>query len=52
VVAATDLDPGRCAALAKAVGARKTYPSCEEMIQDKEIEAVYTRTRSAPRSRF
>ncbi|MBT7958836.1 MAG: gfo/Idh/MocA family oxidoreductase, partial [Akkermansiaceae bacterium] len=30
VVAATDLDPGRCAALAKAVGAKKTYPSCEE----------------------
>ena len=45
VVAATDLDPGRCAGLARAVGARKTYPSCEEMIQqDKEIEAVYIAT--------
>jgi len=45
VVSATDLDPGRCAELAKAVGARKTYPSCEEMIsKDKEIEAVYIAT--------
>ena len=44
VVAATDLDPGRCAALAKAVGAPKTYPSCEEMIKDKSIEAIYIAT--------
>lgn len=44
VVAATDLDPARCTALAKAVGAKKTYPSCEEMIKDKEIEAVYIAT--------
>ena len=44
VVAATDLDPGRCAALAKAVGAKKTYPSCEEMIKDKSIEAIYIAT--------
>lgn len=44
VVAATDLDPGRCAALAGAVGAKKTYPSCEEMIKDKNIEAIYIAT--------
>lgn len=45
VVAATDLDPTRCAQLAKAVGAPRTYPSCEEMIkQDKDIEAVYIAT--------
>jgi len=45
VVAATDLDPGRCAGLARAVGAKKTYTSCEEMIaKDKEIEAVYIAT--------
>ena len=45
VVAATDLDPNRCEALARAVGAKKTYPSCEEMItKDKEIEAVYIAT--------
>ena len=45
VVAATDLDPARCANLAKAVGAKKTYASCEEMIEkDKDIEAVYIAT--------
>ena len=45
VVAATDLDPTRCAQLAKAVGAPKTYPSCEEMIkQEKGMEAVYIAT--------
>ena len=44
VVAATDLDPDRCAALAREVGAKKTYPSCEEMIKDKNIEAIYIAT--------
>lgn len=45
VVAASDLFPDRCAALAKAVGAKKTYASCEEMFEkDKEIEAVYIAT--------
>jgi len=44
VVAASDLDAGRCAGLARAVGAKKTYPSCEEMIKDKSIEAVYIAT--------
>ena len=44
VVAATDLDPNRCAQLAQRVGAKKTYPSCEEMIKDKEIEAIYIAT--------
>jgi len=45
VVAATDLDRERCTQLAKAVGAEKTYPSCEDMIRrDKEIEAIYVAT--------
>ena len=44
VVAAEDLDPGRCNALAKAVGAPKTYASCEEMIKNKNIEAIYVAT--------
>ncbi len=45
VVAATDLSPDRCAALAQAVGAKKTYASCEEMYdKDKEIEAVFIAT--------
>ena len=52
VVAATDLDPGRCAALAKAVGAKKTYPSCEEMIKDREIEAVFIATDAPSHARL
>ena len=52
VVAATDLDPGRCAALAKAVGAKKTYPSCEEMIKDKSIEAIYIATDAPSHARL
>ena len=52
VVAATDLDPERCAALAKAVGAPKTYPSCEEMIKDKSIEAIYIATDAPSHARL
>jgi hypothetical protein len=52
VVAATDLDPGRCAALAKAVGAKKTYSSCEEMIKDKSIEAIYIATDAPSHARL
>ena len=52
VVAATDLDPRRCAALAKAVGAKKTYPSCEEMIKDKSIEAVFIATDAPSHARL
>ncbi len=52
VVAATDLDPGRCKALAKAVGAKKTYPSCEEMIKDKSIEAIYIATDAPSHARL
>jgi len=52
VIAATDLDPGRCAGLAKAVGASKTYPSCEEMIKDKRIEAIYIATDAPSHARL
>jgi predicted dehydrogenase len=52
VVAATDLDPDRCAALAKALGAKKTYPSCEEMIKDKSIEAIYIATDAPSHARL
>ena len=52
VVAATDLDPKRCADLATSVGAKKTYPSCEEMIEDKEIEAVYIATDAPSHARL
>ena len=49
VVAATDLDPERCQKLAKIVGAKRTYPSAEEMI-DKEggnMDAVFIATDAA-----
>jgi predicted dehydrogenase len=52
VVAATDLDSQRCASLAKAVGAKKTYPSCEEMIKDKSIEAIYIATDAPSHARL
>lgn len=52
VVAATDLDPARCAALAQAVGAKKTYPSCEEMIKDPSIEAIYIATDAPSHARL
>ena len=44
VVAVTDLIPKRCAGLAKACRCEKTYPSCEEMITDDQIEAVFLAT--------
>ncbi|MDA3925474.1 MAG: Gfo/Idh/MocA family oxidoreductase [Kiritimatiellae bacterium] len=45
VLAAADLFSDRCAELAKQVGAKKTYASCEEMYEkDKEIEAVFIAT--------
>ena len=44
VVAVTDLIPARRAGLAKACGCKKTYPSCEEMIKDDKIEAVFIAT--------
>ncbi len=52
VVAASDLDPGRCADLARVVGAQKTYPSCEEMIKDKSIEAIYIATDAPSHARL
>lgn len=52
VVAVTDLDPARCAGLAKACRCKKTYPSCEEMIKDKDIEAVYIATDAPSHARL
>ncbi|NNJ26341.1 Gfo/Idh/MocA family protein [Alienimonas chondri] len=52
VAAATDLDPGRCAELAGAVGAKKTYPSCEEMIKDRSVEAVFIATDAPSHARL
>ena len=44
VVAVSDLIPERCAELSKVVKCEKTYPSLEEMVKDKEIEAIYVAT--------
>lgn len=52
VVAVTDLNPDRCAALAKACRCEKTYPSCEEMIQDDTIEAVFIATDAPSHARL
>ncbi|MBV5313155.1 MAG: Gfo/Idh/MocA family oxidoreductase [Prolixibacteraceae bacterium] len=44
VVAVSDLIPERCAAMAKACNCSKTYPSLEELVKDKTIEAVFVAT--------
>lgn len=52
VVAVTDLDPNRCAGLAQACRCRKTYPSCEEMVKDDNIEAVFIATDAPSHARL
>jgi len=52
VVAVTDLIPERCAGLAKACRCEKTYPSCEEMIKDDNIEAVFIATDAPSHARL
>lgn len=47
VVSCSDLNPERCATLQERVGAKKAYPSCEEMIRhasEDKLEAVYIAT--------
>ena len=52
VVAVTDLITERCAELAKACQCEKTYPSCEEMIKDDSIEAVFIATDAPSHARL
>lgn len=52
VIAVTDLDPERCAGLAKACRCEKTYPSCEEMLDDDNIEAVFIATDAPSHARL
>lgn len=52
IVAVSDLDPDKCAGLAKAVRCDKTYPSAEEMIKDKKIEAVFVATDAPSHARL
>lgn len=44
IVAVSDLIPERCAELAQAAKCSKTYPSLEELVKDKDIEAVFVAT--------
>ena len=47
VVAVTDLDPKKCKLLQERTRAKKTYPSCEEMIKNAssdKLDAVYIAT--------
>ena len=44
VIAVSDLIPDRCAELAKVTRCKKTYPSLEELVKDKNIEAVMIST--------
>ncbi len=52
VVAVSDLDPARCAGLAQACRCKKTYPSCEEMVKDDKIEAVFIATDAPSHARL
>ncbi len=44
VVAVSDLFPDRCADLAAACRCPKTYPSLEELVKDRRVEAVFVAT--------
>ena len=44
IVAVSDLDPDRCAGLAKACRCSKTYGSLEELVRDDRVEAVFVAT--------
>lgn len=52
VVAVSDLIPDRRAGLAKACRCAKTYESCEEMIADDRIEAVFIATDAPSHARL
>ncbi|MEM7316184.1 MAG: Gfo/Idh/MocA family oxidoreductase [Planctomycetota bacterium] len=52
VVAVTDLIPARRAGLAKACRCEKTHASCEEMIKDDRIEAVFIATDAPSHARL
>lgn len=52
VAAVTDLIPSRCDELAKACRCTKTYPSCEEMLADDGLEAVYIATDAPSHARL
>jgi predicted dehydrogenase len=52
VAAVSDLDPDKCAGLAKACRCTKTYPSCEELIRDDSLEAIFIATDAPSHARL
>jgi predicted dehydrogenase len=52
VAAVADLDPDKCAGLAKACRCEKTYPSCEELISDDSLEAIFVATDAPSHARL
>ncbi len=52
VAAVADLDPDRCAALAQACRCPTMYASCEEMIRDDSLEAIFVATDAPSHARL
>lgn len=52
VAAVTDLIPEKCTQLAKICKCEKTYPSCEEMLKDDSIEAIFVATDAPSHARL
>jgi predicted dehydrogenase len=52
VAAITDIIPDRCAEMAKMCRCSKTYPSCEEMIKDDSLEAIFIATDAPSHARL
>ena len=52
VAAVSDLDPGRCAELARLCRCEKTYPSAEKLVEDDSLEAVFIATDAPSHARL
>ncbi len=52
VVAVSDLIPDRCAELAKVARCAQTYSSCEELVRDDKVEAVFIATDAPSHARL
>ena len=52
VAAVADLDPDQCAELAKRCRCETMYPSCEELIEDDSLEAIFVATDAASHARL
>jgi len=52
VAAVADLDPEKCAGLASGCRCGKTYPSCEELVADDSLEAIFVATDAPSHARL